>query len=163
MKKIALIIFFILVTTSSYAGNKIDSVVALTLGMTFQQVESAIGKKLEEVPLADFYHYYRPDGTEASVWFKDNKLVQIRLVYKEKKLEKKDTALGFFHEVREELTAKWGTPTKNVRELVVWEDGVNIAVLRLMPSEKPHLPPTLKLVVSSDKSSFAIKSVLEGL
>jgi hypothetical protein len=163
MKKITLIIFFLLVATSSYAGNKIDSVVALKLGMTFEQAESAIGKKLEMDPLASFYHYYRPDGTEASVWFKDNKLVQIRLVYKEKKQEKTDTALGFFHEVREELTAKWGTPTKNVRELVVWEDGVNVAALRLMPSEKPHLPPTLKLVLSANKSSFAIKSTLEGL
>jgi hypothetical protein len=162
MKKIVLIINFLLIASSLYAGNKIDSIVALKLGMTFQQVESAIGKKLEEVPLADFYHYYRPNGTDASVWFKDDKLVQIRLVYKEKKLEKTDTALGFFHEVREKLTAKWGTPTKNVKELVVWEDGVNIAVLRLMPSEKPHLPPTLKLVVSADKSSFAIKSALEG-
>jgi hypothetical protein len=131
--------------------------------MTFQQVESAIGKKLEMDPLASFYHYYRLNGTEASVWFKDNKLVQIRLVYKEKKLEKKDTALGFFHEVREELTAKWGAPTKSVKQLVMWEDGVNIAALRLMPPEKPYLPPMLKLVVSSDKSSFAIKSVLEGL
>ena len=162
MKKITLLIFFLLVGTSLYADNKIDSVVALKLGMTFQQVESAIGKKLEMDPLASFYHYYRPDGTEASVWFKDSRLVQIRLVYKEKKLEKTDTALGFFHEVREDLTAKWGTPTKKARELVVWEDGVNIAVLRLLPSEKPHLPPTLKLVLSANKSSFAIKSTLEG-
>ncbi len=162
MKKITLLIFFLFVAISSYAGNKIDSVVALKLGMTFQQVESAIGKKLEAVPLADFYHYYRPNGTEASVWFKDGKLVQISLLYKEKKLEKTDTALGLFHEVREDLTAKWGTPAKFIKQLFVWEDGVNIAALRLMPSEKPHLPPTLKLVVSANKSSFAIKSTLEG-
>jgi hypothetical protein len=162
MKKIALIIFFLLVTTSSYAGNKIDSVGTLTLGMTFKQVESAIGKKLEADPLASFYHYYRPDGTEVSVWFKDNKLVQIRLVYKEKRLEKTDTALGYFHEVREKFTAQWGTPTKFVKQLVVWEEGAHITVLRLIPPEKPYLPPALKLVVSSDKSSFAIKSALEG-
>ena len=162
MKKITLIIFFLLVATSLYAGNKIDNVGALKLGMTFQQVESAIGKKLGEVPLADFYHYYRPGGTEASVWFKDNKLVQIRFVYKEKRLEKTDTALGYFHEVREKLTLKWGAPTKYVKELVVWEDGSHIAGLRLMPPEKPYLPPMLKLVVSANKSSFAIKSTLEG-
>jgi hypothetical protein len=162
MKKIPLVIFFLLAATSSYAGIKIDSVGVLTLGMTFEQVETAIGKKLEEDPLSSYYHYYRPNGTEASVWFKDNKLVQIRFVYKEKRLEKTDTALGYFHEVREKLSAKWGAPAKHVKELVVWKDGVNIAVLRLMPPEKPYLPPMLKLVVSADKSSFAIKSALEG-
>jgi len=103
-----LIIIFFLIAASSYAENRIDSIDVLKLGMTFQQVESAIGKKLEEVPLANFYHYYRPGGTGVSVWFKNNKLVQIKFVYKEKRLEKTETALKVFHEVRKEFTSKWG-------------------------------------------------------
>ena len=161
IRKIILIIIFFLIAASSYAENRIASIDVLKLGMTFQQVESAIGKKLEEVPLANFYHYYRPGGTGVSVWFKNNKLVQIKFVYKEKRLEKTETALKVFHEVRKEFTSKWGTPTKYVKHLVVWEDGANIAVLQLKPSIY-DTPPELKLVLSSDKSNSEIKAALEG-
>ena len=161
MKKIILIINFSLIATSLYADNKIDSVGVLKLGMTFQQVESAIGKKLEEDPVFNCYRYHKSDGTEVIVWFRNKKLVQIRGIFTEKRLKKTETALEVFHEKKKEFTSKWGTPTKYVKHLVIWEEEANIAVLRLKSSIH-GMPPELKLVLSSDKSSPEIKAAMEG-
>lgn len=173
MKKLFICLFlltFSLPLISSAQDNKINLIKGydgINFGMTINKVGQHLAKlegspKLERVPTKPYYRYWikrKGNPSEVSVWFKGQKVIQLKDVFGGKRLNKTNSAIKVFEEKKKEFIRKWGLPTRQQKDLVVWVKKDGIAVLRLIRPDNPYALPVLKIVVSTTKNTAEIKRI----
>ena len=169
MKKIMGLFFVFFVANIVYAEEKkpINVYDGLEFGMTLEQVKTSIKESgnyiLRNVPGESYNQYFNGRKRFAvSVWFTNQKLSQIRVKFEGGRVTKMESAKELFNEKKKECISMWGVPTRDEKNLVVWDRDKNIGVLRLDPSENPYDYPTLQLLLSTIKDTKEVQLAIQG-
>ena len=93
MKRVIVILMVSLFAGLVFAkGASIVGYGGITFQMTIEEVRAVIKKEgnynLKQVPLKNYYRYYEKGVSEISIWFHNEKVIQIRNVFGGDRLNK---------------------------------------------------------------------------